>query len=69
MSSGSQSSVLSDSEYTKEGITLWINNQPRNAILHLEKKKSSLNVCHGYVLLNFVVKALIFFPIKYHMNN
>jgi hypothetical protein len=68
MSSESQSSVLSDSEYTKAGISLWINNQPRSAILHLEKKKSSLNVCHGYVLLNFVVKSIDFFHLIQIMN-
>lgn len=48
---------LSDSEFTKHGIGLWINNKPQDAINHLSQRKQSLTVMHGYVLLKFVVTS------------
>lgn len=57
--------ALSDSVFTKKGISLWINNQPKKAIELLEKRKYQLTVSHGYVLLNFVVNmSLIHFSFE-----
>lgn len=52
--------TLSDCDYVKHGFCMWINNEPVQAIDFLEKRKESLSVEFGAVLLHFF-NALISF--------
>lgn len=45
--------TLSDCDYVKQGIILWINNEPQKAIDFLEKRKDVLGAEYGAVLLHF----------------
>lgn len=51
---------LSDCEYVKHGLTIWINNEPQKAIEFLDKRRDVLSVEFGSVLLRFF-NALISF--------
>lgn len=51
---------LSDCEYLKHGLTIWINNEPEKAVEFLEKRKNILSIEYGSVLLRFF-NALISF--------
>lgn len=48
---------ISDSEYVTNGINLWINNKPKEAMEHLEERKNEIVIAHGLVLLNFIVNC------------
>lgn len=51
---------LGDCDYVKHGFCMWINNEPARAIDFLEKRKDTLSVDYGAVLLHFF-NALISF--------
>lgn len=51
---------LSDCEYVKHGLTIWINNEPQKAIDFLDKRGDVLSVEFASVLLRFF-NALISF--------
>ena len=46
---------ISDSEYVTNGINMWINNKPKEALEHLEERKNEIVIAHGLALLNFIV--------------
>lgn len=52
--------TLGDCDYVKHGFCMWINNEPVKAIDFLEKRKETLSVEYGAVLLHFF-NALISF--------
>lgn len=52
--------TLNDCDYVKNGFCMWINNEPAGAIKFLEKRKETLSVEYGAVLLHFF-NALISF--------
>lgn len=51
---------LGDCDYVNHGFCMWINNEPARAIDFLEKRKDTLSVDYGAVLLHFF-NALISF--------
>lgn len=48
-------SELSNSEYARVGISMWLNNKPLEAEDHFKKRKSSLQVEAGYTFVSFMV--------------
>lgn len=52
-------SEMSESEYARIGISLWLNNKPLEAEDHFKKRKNKLQVEAGYTFISFLV--IIFF--------
>lgn len=50
-----KSSEMSESEYARIGISLWLNNKPLEAEDHFKKRKNKLQVEAGYTFISFLV--------------
>lgn len=55
-----ETSEMSDSEYARVGIALWLNNKPLEAEDHFKKRKNKLQVEAGYTFISFLVIITIF---------
>lgn len=51
----------SDSQYTRQGLTMWLNNMPEQAEQHFKEMLDRTPVFAGYVL----VLSLVFFAFLY----
>lgn len=46
-----ESPAVSDSQYTRQGLTMWLNNMPDQAELHFKEMLDRTPVFAGYVLV------------------
>lgn len=57
-------SGLQDWEYVKQGIALWLNNQPKAAEESFKNRESSVHIVAGHTFISFMVSWMEFFKLQ-----
>ncbi|KAL1379200.1 hypothetical protein pipiens_015068 [Culex pipiens pipiens] len=58
-SEASPPSGLQDWEYVKQGIALWLNNQPKAAEESFKNRESSVHIVAGHTFISFMERGLL----------